>query len=375
LKQQLQSKGAPRSEIDIASEVLNPEALTIGFARRFATYKRATLILKNKERLIKLLTNKERPVQIIIAGKAHPRDDPGKEFIREIVHFSKDERVRRNIVFIEDYDLVIARYLVQGADVWLNTPRRPLEASGTSGMKAAINGVLNFSVLDGWWDEAYDPNVGWAIGEGEEYTDHAYQDQVESNALMDHLEKEIVPLFYNRGSDGLPREWIDMMKASISKLGSYFNTNRMVRDYTEQFYVPAGKHYNDLKKDNHLRARNIAVWKKKVQDEWPKLRIERIETQGLGQIVVGDEIGVTVKLELGNLSEEDVIVQAYVGRVGSGEEITDGTPILLMPVKEEKGVFKGKILCKHSGKIGYVVRVMPHHPDLNPIHSRLILWS
>ncbi len=375
LKQQLQKKGAPRSEIDLANEVLNPEALTIGFARRFATYKRATLILRNKERLIKLLTDKDRPVQLIIAGKAHPRDDPGKEFIRELVHFSKDERVRRNIVFIEDYDLVVGRYLVQGADIWLNNPRRPQEASGTSGMKAAINGALNISVLDGWWDEGYDPNVGWAIGEGEEYVDTAYQDQVEANALMDHLEKEIVPLFYNRASDDLPREWIDMMKASISKLGAYFNTNRMVRDYTEQFYVPAGTHYNELKKDNHLRARNIASWRKKMHEEWPNLRIERIEAQGLGQIVVGDEIEVSVKLELGKLTADDVIVQAYVGRVESGEEITDGSPIILAPVKNEKGLFKGKIACRFSGKLGYSIRVMPQHSDLNPIHSRLILWS
>ena len=235
-----------RNEVAQASEVLNPDALTIGFARRYATYKRATLLLRDAERLIRILSDKDRPVQIIFAGKAHPMDNPGKELIREIIHFARQPEARRRMVFIEDYDMVVARYLVQGVDVWLNTPRRPLEASGTSGMKAAVNGALNLSVLDGWWVEACNVNTGWAIGQGEEYGDEKYQDEVESNALYNLLEKELIPLFYNRGADGLPRAWISKMKTSMREICPVFNTNRMVKEYAEKYYLPAHNRYSSL---------------------------------------------------------------------------------------------------------------------------------
>ncbi|MBX9690800.1 MAG: alpha-glucan family phosphorylase, partial [Cyanobacteria bacterium] len=241
LRKQLEAKGALSNELKEASEILDPEALTIGFARRFATYKRATLLIRDIERLASILTNKDRPVQIILAGKAHPDDVPAKELIRQLVHFSRDEDVRRRFVFIEDYDMNVARWLLQGVDVWLNTPRRFLEACGTSGMKAAFNGAINFSILDGWWDEAYQPNVGWTLGRGEVYTDMDYQDDVESGALYDILEKEIVPMFYERDMDGLPRQWLSRMKSSMLHVCPLFNINRMLREYAMRAYFPASR--------------------------------------------------------------------------------------------------------------------------------------
>ena len=227
LAESLRQRGAPQTEIDMADVVLDPHALTIGFSRRFATYKRATLLLRNPGRLARLLTRQDRPVQIIYAGKAHPQDDAGKELIRAIVELAREPELRRHIVFLPDYDMAVTRYLVQGSDVWLNTPVRPLEASGTSGMKAAANGVLNLSTLDGWWDEAYEPDVGWAIGRREAYHDDEARDDFESQALYDLLEHDVIPLFYERGVDGLPRRWIDKIVASIARLNSVYNTHRM----------------------------------------------------------------------------------------------------------------------------------------------------
>src|SRR4051794_32665166 len=239
LREQLVKRGAAYDDVAAAEQVLDPEALTIGFARRFATYKRGALLLKDVDRLRRLLDDTKHPIQFVFAGKAHPADHEGKELIKAIINFARDPAVRRKVVFIENYDMNVARYLVQGVDVWLNTPRRPYEASGTSGMKAAANGVLNCSILDGWWVEGYGPDVGWAIGRGEDYSDPNYQDQVESMALYDILEKQIIPLFYDRGVDNLPREWISRMKQCIRKLAPVFNTNRMVQNYAEMFYIPA----------------------------------------------------------------------------------------------------------------------------------------
>ena len=238
LKAQLIKVGATTKEIATAEEVLDPEVLTIGFARRFATYKRGTLLLRDLDRLSRILNNPEMPVQIIFAGKAHPQDQEGKELIRQLVQVSHQERFRHRIVFIEDYDMEVARHLVQGVDVWLNTPLRPMEASGTSGMKVAFNGGLNLSVLDGWWCEGYQGNNGWAIGKGEVYEDVEYQNQVESRATYDLLEKEVVPLFYDRGSDGVPRAWVATMKASMQSLCPVFSTDRMVQEYAELSYHP-----------------------------------------------------------------------------------------------------------------------------------------
>ena len=271
---QLLRRGASQSEIDAAAEVLDPDTLTIGFARRFATYKRAALLLRDIPRLQQILNQPGRPVQIVFAGKAHPRDDAGKALIQQIVKLAEQKEFRRRIVFLEDYDMAVARYLVQGTDIWLNTPLRPQEASGTSGMKVLPNGGLNLSILDGWWDEAWQDAgaqkrfIGWAIGNGESYDNPDYQDQVESSDLYALLERDIVPGFYERSADGLPRRWIAQMKSSISTLCPEFNMQRMVRQYAADFYVTADDKYQQLTANQAARARALAAWTSHVQAHW-----------------------------------------------------------------------------------------------------------
>jgi len=378
LRAQREHQGAAPSEVEAAREALDPEALTIGFARRFTTYKRATLIFRDLDRLIRIVNDPRRPVQIIFAGKAHPRDNPGKELIRQIVHHARREELRRRIVFLEDYDTNLARYLVQGVDVWLNTPRRHEEASGTSGMKAAANGVLNMSILDGWWDEAYQPGVGWAIGRGEVYDDHDYQDEVESSAIYDLLEKEVVPLFYDRGPDGLPRRWIARMKAAIKAFCPIFNTDRMAMEYTRGFYVPAARRYQELTGDLE-RARALARWKAGLYKQWPDLRVVKVEADVSGEIKVGAAVEVRAEIYLGALKPTDVTVQLYHGPVDEKGELARArvTPMLCASSKGEGWfVFAGSLLCESSGLHGYTVRVLPHHDDLsNPFELGLILWA
>jgi starch phosphorylase len=321
LRSQLEARGATPSEITQSDEILNPEALTIGFSRRFATYKRSTLLLRNPERLINILNNKERPVQFIFAGKAHPNDNPGKELIRQIIHFERRPEARRRMVFIEDYDMVVARYLVQGVDVWLNTPLRPMEASGTSGMKATLNGAINVSVLDGWWAEACNANTGWAIGRGEEYRDEEYQNEVESNALFDLLEKEIIPLFYTRTADDLPRPWISKMKSAMRVIGPEYNTNRMVRQYTEEMYLPALQHAEALSKNKLERAKQLAAWKQNLSTNWNTLKILDIKIDKHDGFKVGDECIVHTWLDLGKLKPEDVSVEMFFGPLDAKGDI------------------------------------------------------
>jgi starch phosphorylase len=377
LRTQLERRGVSPSEVSQAAEVLDPDALTIGFARRFATYKRATLLFHDTERLARLLNDPERPVQILFAGKAHPRDDDGKAFIKEIIHQASREEFRNQIVFIEDYDMNVARYLVEGVDVWLNTPRRPREASGTSGMKATANGVLNLSILDGWWAEAYTPELGWSIGRGEEYEDLDYQDAVESAALYNVLEKDVVPLFYTRGRDGLPRGWIAKMKASMRTLCAFFNTNRMVREYTESFYLPAVQRFWHLMEQEGAHARALAAWKRRMYQNWPKIRIGEVKADA-DALRVGDVLHVHAQVYLGDLTAEDVQVELYQGMLDESGGIPQGAPITMQPQKEKDGLFTftGSIPCFNSGRFGYAVRVLPHHEDLvHPYEPELILWG
>ena len=386
LRQHLARRGAQRAELDAAEEVLDPEALTIGFARRFATYKRATLLLRDKERLARIVNQPGRPVQIIFAGKAHPQDNPGKELIQQIVGLARQPEFRRRLVFLEDYDMAVSRYLVQGVDVWLNTPLRPLEASGTSGMKAAANGVLNLSTLDGWWDEAWrsirpeEEPIGWAIGHGENYDDHAYQDQVEAEALYDLMERDVVPTFYDRRADGLPRRWIGRMKASISNLCSFFNTHRMVREYTELFYLAADTQYRHLTEDNAARARSLAAWEARVRQEWPQLRVVAENPPASGPIYVGDEMQLRARVYLGQLSPDDVTVELYRGRVDAAGELVDTNTVKMeLAGRADDGgyLFEARaVACYGSGLHGYTVRVLPSHPDLTTAFlPGLILWA
>ena len=378
IEAQLKARNAPPSEIARAREVLNPNYLTIGFARRFATYKRATLLFKDKERLIKILCNPERPIQLVVAGKAHPKDEPGKNFIKEIVKQSNDERLRKHIVFIEDYDVVVARYMVQGVDVWLNNPRRPQEASGTSGMKAAVNGVLNLSILDGWWDEAYNPGIGWAIGTREEYENSDYQDEVEANSLYELLEKEVSRTFYDLSSDGIPRRWIGMMKNSMREVNAVFNTNRMVSEYTNRFYVPCDKHYKELSENNRQRARELAAWLDTIGTEWHNVQITEVSANGDDEQRVGDILEVTAKVKLGNLKASDIIVQAFYGQMVSTEDLPQGDIVDLQLIKQEGDIaeFKGGIGLATSGKMGLAVRALPNHKDLiHPLLTGHIIWA
>jgi len=381
LKRQLSERGASAQEISMADEVLEPGVLTIGFARRFATYKRATLLLKDVERLKRIMNNKDRPVQFIFAGKAHPRDEEGKAFIRQIVHFSNDPEVRRRIVFLENYDLVVSRYMVQGVDVWLNNPRRPMEASGTSGMKAVYNGALNLSTLDGWWDEAYEleRDSGWAIGKGEEYTDLTLQDEIESNALYNLLENEVVPQFYQRSENGQPRRWIDKMRASISKLGPVFNTNRMVQEYLERFYLPAAESTVALSADNYARAKEMAAWTGRVREAWGGVRIEKAEAEVDREYLVGSELKVRAEVRLGSLTPDDISVEVYYGPLNQRREIT-GSKTVVMVLKGTSGDnvhrFEGVVRCSHSGRHGFTLRVLPRHVDMvHPYELGLILWQ
>jgi starch phosphorylase len=386
LRHQMEQRGSPPAEVERSGELLDPQALTIGFARRFAVYKRATLLLRDAERLAGILNNVERPVQLIFAGKAHPQDNPAKELIRQLVHLLRNKGLR-NVVFIEDYDVNVARYLLQGVDLWLNTPRLLQEASGTSGMKAAVNGGLNMSVLDGWWAEAYRPELGWAIGRGEVYEDLNYQDQVESNAIYDLLEKEVVPLFYNRGPDELPRGWIQRMKDSIRCLVPAYSTGRMAIEYTERLYQPAEWRHSRLTAKNFARARSLAEWKARLYQHWSGVKIVGVESDSraapLGddggvELPVGSELVVRASVELGQLTPDDVSVELYEGVLDSDHEITEGRATQMVFVRQRRGVslFEGKSRNQHSGVRGYTLRVLPRNEDLpNPFEPRLIVWG
>jgi len=378
LEAQMRRRNAPPREIESARDALRSDALTIGFARRFATYKRATLLLREVDRLKTLLLDERRPVQVVFAGKAHPRDDAGKEYIREIVRFAQQEGVRHRLVFIEDYDLGKARALVQGVDVWLNTPRRPLEASGTSGMKVVANGGLNLSILDGWWDEGYREGVGWAIGSGEVFDDFDYQDRVEAQSLYSLLEQEIVPLFYDRGVDGLSRGWMAMMKASIRELTPAFSTTRMVREYAERFYLPAAAHFERLSVDNYARARELAGWKAYIRDNWSGLEIVRVGGEEGAEVPVGAEVPLEAEIRLGALSPADVAVQVYHGALDADGTLAEGDAVPLTWVGQEGDLhlYRGVIVSKTSGMKGYSVRVLPRHEDvLIPNELQLIAWE
>jgi len=319
VKEQRVRRGAPEAELQAAAEVLDPDALTIGFARRFATYKRATLIFRDMDRLRRLLTDPARPIQIIFAGKAHPQDDAGKQLIRRITEVSRDPVLGRHVVFIENYDMAVARSLVQGVDVWLNTPLRPNEASGTSGMKATANAVLNVSIPDGWWDEVWnDPGntqrIGWAIGKGEEYSDSDHQDQVEADALYDLFERDIAPTFYDRGTDRIPRKWVERMKACVCSLCSFVNTHRMVREYLENYYVKSHAQFRLLEDGNAEHAKALAAAIGRIRKEWHEVWIENVDSEPANQVSVASNMRARARVHLGPLKPEEVIVELTLAR-------------------------------------------------------------
>jgi len=381
LQSRLTRLEAPPKEISRAKKLLNPHALTIGFARRFATYKRASLFLLDLQRLTQILTNPTHPVQIIFAGKAHPRDEPGKELIQKIVQASRTDTLCNHILFIEDYDMAIARDLVQGVDLWLNTPRRPREASGTSGMKAAANGGLNLSVLDGWWDEGYDPEIGWCIGSGEISENHAYQDERDAEQLYDQLEYEIVPLFYDRSSENLPLHWISRMKRSIASHSSFFNTHRMVQEYTEKAYLSVAARVDRLYANDMKEVKALTKWEQFVQHEWPHVEVSINQNSPQGDVQVGEPFTVNADVKIGHLTPDDIDVQLYLGRVIGQGEIIDPeiTPMNLIKPGKSNGIctYEAKnISCTKSGTLGYTVRLRPKHGDQTLFQcSDLMTWA
>ncbi|MBI1338045.1 MAG: alpha-glucan family phosphorylase [Phycisphaera sp.] len=380
LRAQLEARGAGADEIQAATDALNPGALTIGFARRFATYKRGNLILRNIQRLQAILGNTEHPIQFLIAGKAHPADGGGKDLIRQMVHFARETKIgRHRIVFLENYDIHVARYLVQGCDVWLNNPRRGMEASGTSGMKAALNGVLNCSIRDGWWDEVHDTDVGWSIGRGEEYTNLDAADDLESQALYDLIEKQIIPTFYNRDENGLPRQWVARMKACISKLAPVFNTNRMVQEYAENLYVPAAKRARMLKANDLDVSKKLAAEKERLRSAMGRIRVEEIQANTDRPLNVRDSLELNVTVDLTELAPAEVRVQAYVGSLDNDGRIISGEAYDLSHAQDlgnGRHRYVGAVPTHMSGRHGYALRIIPGGVMFEGItEPGLILWD
>jgi len=380
LKMQLKRRNASPVEVKASEDVLDPEALTIGFARRFATYKRGDLVFRDAARLVSILNKTDRPVQFIFAGKAHPKDNEGKALIQRVVHQARLPEFRKRVVFIEDYDIHVARHMVHGVDVWLNNPRRPEEASGTSGMKVAVNGGLNLSILDGWWCEGYNGLNGFAIGDGEEYTDLGYQDEVESRLLYELIERELVPTFYKRGEDRLPRDWIHRMKQAIGTLVPVFNTNRMVEQYLKECYLPAFSRESKLTASNLAGAVELAAWRQKLSGSWGQIQIENVEAPTGEVMHVGKEFPVKVRVKLGSVSPADVDVQLYYGRVDNKGEVPDASTATLQPSGSPDAskavLFTGSVPCKYSGQIGFSVRVLPKHKNLpNAFEPGLVTWG
>ncbi len=378
LIKQYTRRNAPSNVIETLESVLDPHVLTIAFARRFATYKRAHLLFKDPERLKAIVNSKKYPAQFIFAGKAHPKDNEGKELIKKLFMFASQTELRDRIIFLEDYDMHLARHLFQGADVWLNTPRRPLEACGTSGMKAAINGVLNVSILDGWWCEGYTEERGWRIGNGEEYRDHDYQDAVESQALYNVLENEVIPCFYNRKNGDLPADWLQKMKASMKMAMEMFCSLRMVTDYSNRYYLPAAKRYDTLLANQAEEARNLASQIKRLRSLWNNIEIQPPVRNNLRPYRVGEKFGVTAEVNLAEIHPDEIDVELYYGHMKSLEDLEAGH-VEQMNVLEDRGnghyLYGCSLNCQSSGRFGFTVRVTPRGDERVKSTPRLLTWA
>jgi len=367
---------ASASEVRRSGEVLDPNAFTIGFARRFATYKRATLLFRDVERLKKIILNKEMPVQIVIAGKAHPKDQPGKSYIREIVQMSRDADLWKYVVFVEDYDMKVARELVQGVDLWLNNPRRGEEACGTSGMKAAINGVMNLSILDGWFDEAYEHSGGWAIGERDQYSED--QDALHASAIYYLLENEIVPMFYDR-KEQTPREWMRRMKQSLMYITPQFDCRRMVREYMTELYEPAHEQHMRMMGADYALLKQKVAWDQKIRAAWDRVRFVEAGPGPAGSVISGRPVPVRAAIDLAGLDPSDVRVEVVIGSVDNNGHLEETEVVVLPPVEQHDrvAVFGRDIVPERTGRLGYALRVSPNHFD-DPLArpcSSLLKWS
>lgn len=361
-------------------DLLDPEVLTIGFARRVPTYKRLTLMLRDPERLTKLLTDPERPVQIVIGGKSHPADDSGKILIQQLVRFSRDPKVRGRIVFLPDYDISLAKDLYPGCDVWLNNPLRPLEACGTSGMKAALNGALNLSILDGWWDEWYDGRNGWAIPTADTASSDEERDDAEASALYDLIEHQLVPRFYER-EGGIPLAWLSMVRHTMTDLGRKATSDRMVRDYVQRLYVPAAVHDVALRADDFAEARELAAFVARVREAWPRISIAGVDSSGIpAQAQAGDTLHVSAAVRLDGLSADDVAVELAYGRTDEDDALAGDHSVHRLspsgPAVDGVTTFTGTLPLTVTGTFGYTVRIVPSHPQLvSPVELGLVTYA
>jgi starch phosphorylase len=364
----LVASGTAPGEAEIARKMFDPDVLTIAFARRFATYKRPNLLLHDPQRLLKILTNTQRPVQLIMAGKAHPADEPGQALIRQWIQFIRNTEARRHVIFLSDYDMLLTQNLVQGADVWLNTPRRPWEASGTSGMKVLVNGGLNLSELDGWWAEAYTPEVGWALGDGREHGDDPQWDAAEAEALYRLLEHEVIPQFYTRDSRGVPMAWVERVRTSMAQLTGQFSTSRTVREYTEKFYLPAAQGYADRSANKGAVGDQVEGWRRDLDEKWSALRFGEVKVR-----TEGGQHNFEVQVYLNGLAPDAVRVELFAG----------GDP----PVTQEMRPLQQLVGTGHAWSYGaqvsagrpvtdYTARMIPSHAGVAvPLESTYILWQ
>jgi starch phosphorylase len=371
-------RGASDAELGWVDSVLDPDVLTIGFARRVPTYKRLTLMLRDPDRLKALLLDAERPIQLVIAGKSHPADETGKKLIQEMVRFADDPAVRHRIAFLPNYDIAMALNLYPGCDVWLNNPLRPYEACGTSGMKAALNGALNLSILDGWWDEWFDGDNGWAIPSADGVDDPDRRDDIEAEALYDLLENEVAPRFYGTDGDHLPSRWIEMVRHTLKSLGPRVLASRMVRDYVQQLYTPAALKARRIV-ENDAAATQLAAWKARVRTAWPHVRIEHVESSGVTDApALGQTLTVRVFASLGDLDPNDVDVQVVHGRVAGDDELREPRAASLEHAEAYEGRrhrFEAEVPLDHTGPFGYTVRILPRHELLaTPAEVGVISW-
>jgi starch phosphorylase len=376
---QYQRRHAPMSKMRDAESVMDQDVLTIAFARRFASYKRAYLILQEPERFEAILNSETHPVQFIFSGKAHPRDSEGKDLIKRLIEFSRRPSVRHRIVFLEDYDIHIARHLVQGADVWLNTPRRPFEACGTSGIKAAINGVINVSIMDGWWDEGYSDDCGWRIGNSVDYTDPGYQDLMDSRSLYNVLENEVIPCFYERSKGGIPVKWIRMMKASMKMAMRQFSSQRMVGDYQEKFYHPGAYRSQELLYNQADESRQLADQHLRLMQHWKQIHIlQPVVVDPKKFYRIGDAFSVTVAVHLGVLSPSEVDVELCMGTPKTVDEL-ENIQTEIMTVSEDIGYshyqYSCTTICKASGRFAFTARVTPRGDNWVKFTPGLITWA
>ncbi len=362
------TRGANSAELRWTDTVFDADVLTVGFARRVPSYKRLTLILRDRDRLRRLLLDPQRPIQLVIAGKAHPADDGGKLLVQEIVRFADEADVRHRIVFLPDYDIGMARHLYAGCDVWLNNPLRPLEACGTSGMKAALNGGLNLSILDGWWDELYDGSNGWAIPSAGTLVDAERRDDLEAKAIYELIETAVLPQFYQRDAAGIPNRWTAMVRHTLRSLGPAVLSTRMLRDYVNDLYTPAAVSSREMSADGDARARSLAEWRRAVVKAWPSVAVRHVESSGVGDSPeLGSRLTVRAVVDLGALRPEDVEVQAAYGRVDESDQIASAVVVPLAVAGDHgngEWRYEGELPLRHTGPVGYTVRVLPRHEAL-----------